>query len=289
MSKVLIVESGSSKADWLLLENGVSKLSFQTKGWNPLFMTQEEMQVRFQSYHDLKGFYKSIDQVFFYAPGCSHEESRIVLRDALVQVFVNALVEVESDLLAAARSVYKGKALFVSILGTGSNTAFYDGEVLEAFTPSLGYILGDEGSGAALGKRLLVDYLYENLPNDLYSEFSKTHSISKELVLSSVYKQENPNRFLASYVPFLVAHKSHPRVIELVKSEFQNYLDAHLISNPMCREFPIAFVGSVAFYFQEVLKELCFQNDLLMCEVIQSPIHHLEEYHRRKIDRNKTR
>ena len=284
MSKVLIVESGSSKADWLLLENGVSKLYFQSKGWNPLFMAEEEMIRRLESYVDLKVFFKSIDYVYFYTPGCSHKESKGVLKDALEDVFVNGTVEVESDLLAAARAVYHNQPLFVSILGTGSNTAFYDGDVLEQFTPSLGYILGDEGSGASLGKLLLRAYLYKNFPPDLYSEFSKKHSISKELALKSVYKEENPNRFLASYVPFLVAHKSHPYIVEMVKCEFQNYLNTHILSHPMCKDFPIAFVGSVAFYFQDVLAELCSQNNLSMTAIVQSPIHDLKEYHCRAID-----
>jgi len=276
---ILIVESGSTKADWVLLEGETIKSSFQTKGWNPLFMDAEEMKIRLRSYKELQSVFSSIKHMYFYAPGCSHIESKEVLQSLLELVFVNAKVLVQSDLLAAARAVYQDKALFVSILGTGSNTAFYDGEELEQFTPSLGYVLGDEGSGASLGKTLLRAYLYQNLPADLYMEFSEKYSISKELVLRSVYKQEHPNRFLASYVPFLVDHKTHPFVVELVKKEFEYYLNTHILSHPMSSDFPLAFVGSVGFYFQDILRELCKQNNLSVAEIVQSPIDGLKAYH----------
>ena len=276
---ILIVESGSTKADWVLLEDGVLKFSFQTKGWNPLFLNVEEMKIRLRSYKELQLVFSRVEQLYFYAPACSHAESKQVLQSLLESMFVNAKVVVQSDLLAAARAVYHDKPLFVSILGTGSNTAFYDGEELEQFTPSLGYVLGDEGSGASLGKTVLRAYLYQNLPADLYMEFSKKYSISKELVLRSVYKQEHPNRFLASYVPFLVEHKTHPFVVELVKKEFGYYLDTHILSHPMSRDFSLAFVGSVAFYFQDILRELCKQNNLSIAEIVQSPLEGLKTYH----------
>ena len=276
---ILIVESGSTKADWVLLEGGVSKISFQTKGWNPLFLEAEEMKIRLRSYKELQLVFSRIEQLYFYAPGCSHIESKEVLQSLLESMFVNAKVVVQTDLLAAARAVYKNKPLFVSILGTGSNTAFYDGELLEQFTPSLGYVLGDEGSGASLGRTLLRAYLYQNLPADLYTEFSKKYSISKELVLKSVYKQEHPNRFLASYVPFLVEHKTHPFVVELVEKEFEYYLNTHILSHPMSSDFPLAFVGSVGFYFQDILRDLCKQNNLSIAEIVQSPIDGLRTYH----------
>lgn len=276
---ILIVESGSTKADWFLLESGEVKMSFQTKGWNPLFLEIDEMKLRLQSYSELQSVFSSVKQLYFYAPGCSHIESKDNLRLLLELMFVNANVFVQSDMLAAARAVYKGKPLFVSILGTGSNTAFYDGEALEQFTPSLGYVLGDEGSGASLGRILLREYLYQRLPADLYLGFSKKHSISKDLVLQSVYKQEHPNRFLASYVPFLVEHKTHPFVVELVKKEFEDYLNTHILSHPMSCDYSIAFVGSVAFYFQDIMRELCSENNLTVSDFVQSPLKGLTAYH----------
>lgn len=279
MSKILIVESGSSKADWVVIENGFSILEFQSKGWNPLFMGAEEMYSRINLHIHLKSLFTSIEQVYFYAPGCAHQESKKMLKNTLEAIFVNAIVDVESDLLAAARATYHDKPLFVSILGTGSNTAFYDGEVLEQFTPSLGFILGDEGSGASLGRALLKAYLYKQLPSDLYLEFSKEYAISKELVLSTVYKRDKANRFLASYVPFLVDHKKHLFVEKLVKVEFENYLDTHILSNPMKSDYPIAFVGSVAFYFQDFLTDLCSEKKLSVNKFVKLPLKSLVDFH----------
>ncbi len=277
---ILIVESGSTKADWVLLESETKKISFQTKGWNPLFLEAEEMNLRLQSYVELQLVYSRIKKVYFYAPGCSHKASKEVLKLSLELMFVKAEVNVLTDMLAASRAVYEDKPLFVSIHGTGSNTAFYDGEDVEQFTPSLGYVLGDEGSGASLGRILLREYLYQRLPAELYLEFSKKYSISKDLVLRSVYKQEHPNRFLASYVPFLVEHKTDPFVVELVKREFACYLNTHILSNPMSTDYSIAFVGSVAFYFQDIMRELCLEKNLIVSDFVQSPLKGLIEYHR---------
>jgi len=280
---ILIVESGSTKADWLLVDGNDTVLSFQSKGWNPLFLSSHAMISRLNSYVELAAYMSSVQELHFYSPGISHSESKDQLQSVLESHFANAKVFVESDMLAAARSVYKGKPLFVSIMGTGSNTAFYDGEIIEQFTPSLGYVLGDEGSGVALAKVLLRDYLYKRMPRELYLEFSKSYSISKELVLKSVYKEEFPNRFLASYVPFLVAYKNHPYVIGLVKNEFQNYIDFHLKSSPMIHDYSISFVGSVAYCLQDLLREVLLQENLKMETIIQSPIQGLLAYHFRDI------
>ena len=142
--------------------------------------------------------------------------------------------------------------------------------------------MGDEGSGASLGRLLLRSYLYQNLPADLHLEFSKKHSISKEIVLKSVYKEDHPNQFLASYVPFLVTHKSHPFVKDLVQKEFKCYLDTHVLCHPLCYDYSISFVGSVAFYFQEIMSVLCLENNLNITEFVHFPIHSLIIYHTKK-------
>lgn len=276
---ILIVESGSTKADWVVLDGDKNLSSFQTKGWNPLFLSSHEMILRLKSYLELKSVYLMIKELYFYTPGYSHSLSFETLYTSLKDFFVNAKVIIQSDMNAAARSVYKDKPLFVSILGTGSNTAFYDGEIIEQLKPSLGYVLGDEGSGASLGKELLKSYLYENLPHDLFSKFSKKHSISKDMVLKSVYKQDHANQFLASYVPFLVDHKSHVFVENLVQNEFNRYLNTHILSHSMCTDYSISFVGSVAFHFQHILRKLCQENKLKMDQIVQYPINLLTRYH----------
>ena len=276
---ILIVESGSTKADWVLLD-GVNFLSsFQTKGWNPLFLSSEEMVLRLKSYSELKAVFTKILEVHFYTPGCSSSSSFNILDYSLKSFFVNANVIIKTDLYAAARAAYNGKPLIVSILGTGSNTAFYNGETIDQLKPSLGYVMGDEGSGASLGRLLLRLYLYKNLPSDLNIAFTKKHSISKEMVLKSVYKEDNPNQFLASYVPFLVTHKMHPFVKDLVQKEFKYYLETHVLSHPLCHDYSISFIGSVAFYFQDIIKTLCEEYNLDVAEFIRFPIHSLINFH----------
>ena len=276
---ILIVESGSTKADWVLLD-GVNILSsFQTKGWNPLFLSSEQMILRLKSYLELKAFFTKIKEVHFYTPGCSSASSYNILESSLRSFFLFANVIINTDLYAAARAAYNGKSLFVSILGTGSNTAFYNGESIDQLKPSLGYVMGDEGSGASLGRLLLRSYLYQNLPSDLYIDFTKKYSISKEMVLKSVYKEDQPNHFLASYVPFLVTHKMHPFVKDLVQKEFKCYIDTHIISHPLCHDYSISFIGSVAFYFQDIIKALCEEYKLEIAEFVHFPIHSLINFH----------
>lgn len=276
---ILIVESGSTKADWLLIDDHEIITSFQSKGWNPIFLLEDDMNVRLNSYSKLNPFLNSIKEVYFYTPGCSHLPSKNMLHNFLELFFTNSKIFLESDLCAAVRSAYKGDPLFVSILGTGSNTAFFDGDQIQQFRPSLGYVMGDEGSGASLGKILLRDYLYKKLPNDLYLYFSKQYSISSELVIDSVYKKDHPNQFLSSYVPFLVDHQKHPYINNIVAKEFQSYIENHLLSNPMCLDYPISFIGSVSYLFREVLTNLCANYNLKIQEFIKSPITSLHHYH----------
>jgi len=276
---ILIVESGSTKADWVLLDGINIIRSFNTKGWNPIFLSTEEMILRLKSYKELKAVYTKIIEVHFYTPGCSSASSFDILESSLKSFFVNANIIIKTDLYAAARAAYNGESLFVSIIGTGSNTAFYDGESLNHLKPSLGYVMGDEGSGASLGRLLLRSYLYKNLPSDLYKAFSKKHSISIEIILKSVYKGDNPNQFLASYVPFLVTYKMHPFVKDLVQKEFKYYLETHILSHPLCYDYSISFIGSVAFYFQDIIKTLCKEYNLDVAEFIRFPIHSLINFH----------
>lgn len=276
---ILIVESGSTKADWVVADHKAVLFSFKTKGWNLMLLEQKEMVLRFEKLVQLTSYRDKIRRIYFYAPGVSIEGSSDSLQKVLALTFKNAKIEINSDLLAAARSVYIGKPLFVSILGTGSNTAFFDGQVLIQNTPSLGFILGDEGSGACLGKEFLKCYLYKTLPKDLYVNFSKSHSISKEKVLEATYIDPNPNRFFAAYVPFLVLHKKHPFIQALVSSHFENYLSVHLLNHENKDDYPIAFVGSVAYLFSNILTSLCRKYALNKISFNQFPISGLLNYH----------
>tara|TARA_B100001093_G_C26845873_1_gene1022751 strand:+ start:1947 stop:2789 length:843 start_codon:yes stop_codon:yes gene_type:complete len=277
----LVVDSGSSKADWAIISQGKVLSCFQTKGFNPLFFSEIEMKQFLLDHKKININIGHIRQVYFYSPGFSHIDSRKLLHNTLESVFKESRIYIESDLLAACRSVYRSQPLFVSILGTGSNTAFYDGKSVQKISPSLGYILGDEGSGASLGSILIKDYLRNQLPKDIYIHFSKAHSISLERVLSSVYQEEYPNRFLASYVPFLREHIAHDYIQSILKKEFQKYFELQVLLHPLHSDFPISFVGSVAFFFEDILRQIALENGLKVSEIIQSPINNLLEFHMR--------
>tara|TARA_B110000977_G_C11065015_1_gene487465 strand:- start:619 stop:1464 length:846 start_codon:yes stop_codon:yes gene_type:complete len=276
---ILIVESGSTKADWILADPRGVQLSFTSKGWNLGLLKESEMNSRVPKLSQLIPFANKILEIHFYAPGVALEASVICFKKVLENTFKNAIIHIESDMLAAARSVYKQTPLFVSILGTGSNTAFYDGKVLLQNTPSLGYILGDEGSGSCLGKELLKAYLYKTLPNDLYLSFSKLHAISKEKALESTYILPNPNRFFAAYVPFLVAHRNHLFIESLIKIQFESYIKTHLLSNRSIHDYSVAFVGSVAFLFQDLIRSLCTKHQIKVSSFCQYPLNGLCNYH----------
>ena len=277
----LVVESGSSKADWAVISHGKVLSCFQTKGFNPLFFEEIEIKQFLLDHEQIHSIIGDVRQVYFYSPGFSHRDSRNNLHNILENVFKKSKIYIESDLLAACRSVYHSQSLFVSILGTGSNTAFYDGQSMQQITPSLGFILADEGSGAALGRTLLRDYFRKQLPEEIYLSFSKSHSISLERVLSSVYQEEYPNRFLASYVPFLSQYLAHDYVQNILRKEFQKYFNTQLLVHPMHADFTISFVGSVAFFFKDVLRQIALENGIKVSEVIQSPINGLVDYHLR--------
>jgi N-acetylglucosamine kinase-like BadF-type ATPase len=277
----LVVESGSSKADWAIIGQGIVLSCFQTKGFNPLFFDDIEMKQFLVNHQQIHGIIGDIRQVYFYSPGFSHGDSRNRLHDILGSVFKESYIYVESDLLAACRSVYHSQSLFVSILGTGSNTAFYDGKSMQQISPSLGFILADEGSGASLGRILLKDYLRKQLPEDIYISFSRAHSISLDRVLSSIYQEKYPNRFLASYVPFLSRHLTHDYVQNILRNEFQKYFNEQLLVHPLHADFTISFVGSVAFFFEDVLRQIALENGIKVSEIVQSPINGLVDYHLR--------
>lgn len=274
---ILIVESGSTKADWVIINNSEIYLSFKTKGWNPFFLSKDQMEERLQSYTELKGV--NFQEVYFYTAGVNTKVSYDNLHTVLSAFFVDVPINIESDIVAAARSVYNNVPLYVGILGTGSNLSFYDGHGFHHSTPSLGYILGDEASGAALGKELLKSYLYKSMPRDLYLKFSKEHSISKELVLESVYTKDHPNKFLASYAPFLVANRTHEFVVNLFKREFLKYLKLHLLSQANCHDYKLSLVGSVAFYFKNEIEFICKDNNIQLGKVLRSPITKLVDFH----------
>lgn len=274
----LVADSGSSKTDWIVVNNS-GNLSITTTGLNPFFKTEEDIEKElhkgFQNQVDLN----SISNIFFYGAGCSSEEKCNIVKNALKRVFPNASVKVEHDLLAAARATCGLSPGIACILGTGSNSCLFDGKKITANIPALGYILGDEGSGSYLGKRLIRSYSYGELPSDLKSKFDDTFGLTKQEILNQTYNHPFPNEYFASFATFLSANTNQPFVSELVTTAFEDFFNHHVCKYESHDSLPVHFVGSIAFYFEEILRKVGKNMNISIASIVKQPIQKLAEYH----------
>ncbi|MCL4856007.1 MAG: ATPase [Flavobacteriales bacterium] len=224
---ILIADSGSTKTDWRLVNETEQVKSFQTIGFNPYYISEQQILDEL-SKSALTEIKQQVTQVFFYGAGCSSEAKSGEIKQALQQFFTKATIEVDHDLLAAARSLSGNKAGLVAILGTGSNTCFFDGTTIVKNVSSLGFILGDEGSGAHLGKTLVTAYLNNELTEDLHQAFQQKYQLTLLDILDAVYKKPLPNRFLAQFAPFVLEHKQHPQIAAIINACFRQFIEKHI-------------------------------------------------------------
>lgn len=274
----LIAESGSSKTDWRLLGPSGEIAQAKTVGFNPYYQTEENIRITLIE-ELLPQLSKNPEVVFFYGAGCSNENNKVLVRKAIQSVFPDAIVEVEHDLLAAARALCGHEPGIACILGTGSNSCLYDGKNIVANIPSLGFMLGDEGSGGFLGKRLIIDYLSGDLPGHLIEQFNHRYKVSKEEILDNVYKKPFPNRYLASFSKFLFHHLRDPYVFDLVLSSFKLFLKKTVYKYSNYKNYTTHFTGSIAFYFNSILRTACEEYGIVMGKVIEGPIAGLTLFH----------
>lgn len=276
---ILIADSGSTKTDWCMAEQGVALKRIPTKGMNPFFQSEEEMVNEMQTslLPELEG--KHPEAVYFYGAGCAFDKVALVRR-AISRVLAldAACIEVNSDMLAAARSVCGHEAGIACIMGTGSNSCFYDGEQIVANVSPLGFILGDEGSGAVLGKLLVGDLLKNQLPAGLKEEFLKQYGLTPAEIIDRVYRQPFPNRFLASLSPFIAAHLEVPEVRQLVKQSFKAFLTRNVMQYDYCH-YRVGFNGSIAWYYRELLTEAMAEIGLQPGLIIKAPMEGLLRFH----------
>lgn len=275
---ILIADSGSTKTHWCVVNNGVVLQEIFTDGINPFYQTDMEIIALVDSQLILKLDYSEISTVYFYGAGCSFPDKKILVSRALVRFFGNALIEIQSDLLAAARSLFRHEKGIACILGTGSNSCFYDGnEIIQNVSP-LGYILGDEGSGAVLGKLLLADCLKNLLPEWIAEKLLDEYELTPAIILENVYKKPFPNRFLAKFTPFILEHIEEPTIFNLVYDSF----DAFLVRNVMqysLEDIHVGFVGSIAHYFRDTLEIVASERRIIVSEIIQNPMKGLVKFH----------
>lgn len=275
---ILIADSGSTKTSWCFSEKGKEPELFNTGGVNPFFRSTENIITEWKE-TPLASLSGKVDRVFFYGAGVVNEEKADVIKKALDVFFPEAEKEVHSDLLAAAHATLGNKSGIACILGTGSNSCLYDGKKITAHVPPLGFILGDEGSGAVLGRQLVGDYLKKTMPSELQFLFQQKYPIEYAEFLNRVYRQEKPNQFLAEFVPFLSKNIQHQYCRNLVKNAFDSFIVRNVAKYSGYENQPVCFVGSVAFYFQEQLKNVLLNRNLVPGIIVKEPLFKLMEFH----------
>ena len=277
---ILIADSGSTKTDWCVVENGVLVQQIFTKGTNPFFQSEEEIsnEIATALLPELKT--DEFDAVYFYGAGCGFPDKiEIVHRAISKQLKVKGNVEVATDMLAAARGLCGREAGIACIMGTGSNSCYYDGENIVANVSPLGFILGDEGSGACLGKLMVGDLLKNQMTPELKEKFLKQFDLTPADIIDRVYRKPFPNRFLASMSPFLAQNINEPCVHELVLNSFKAFFKRNIMQYENYQNLKVNLIGSVAFYYKEVLAEAAEAMGIQLGTIIQSPMEGLIKYH----------
>ena len=279
---ILIADSGSTKTTWCFVED--PKYVIYTQGINPYQQNEEEICAVLQHEllpslptHDLQ-----LSAIHFYGAGCTPEKAPIVACALRQVISATATIHVESDMLGAARSVCQRQPGIVCILGTGSNSCYYDGCTLHPGNPALGYILGDEGSGAYIGKRLVSDILKKQLPEDIQRLFFEETHETQANIIQRVYRTPLPNRYLASLSPFCARHREHPDIHAFLLDCFGQFFQRNIQSSQWNQEattFPIGFVGSIAHYYSSELAEAAQQYGYTIGNIVQSPLEGLVQYH----------
>ncbi len=273
----LIAESGSTRTEWCLVEGIYVVEHAFTEGINPFFQTRREISRCIRLQLPEAFFKKKSEQIYFYGAGCTNPEKKNILEASLVAQF-RAPVQAESDLLGAARGLFGSEPGIACILGTGSNSCFYNGESIIKNVRALGYILGDEGSGAVLGKMFLSDCLKNLAPADLIEAFYDRCKVTADDIMASVYNSSFPNRFLSAFSYFLVDYMDNDYVYNLVYNNFKNFFERNLLQYEY-KDYPVRFVGTIAYKYAEILKKVAQKFDFEVDRIEETAIAGLVEYH----------
>ncbi len=277
---ILIADSGSTKCDWALIdEKGNRQGDFETMGLNPYFHQPDVTEKALRDNASLTAVAEDITHIFFYGAGSSTLEMCTIMKTGLARVFKKADILVEHDLLGSAMATYDGEACISCILGTGSNSCYFDGKAVYEEIPSLAYILGDESSGSYYGKILLQEYFYKKLPDDLRIAFEAKYAPTKDEIINKIYREPNANVYLASFMKFIGEHKHHPHIQQWVTLGMIHFINIHVKCYKNWKNTPVHFVGSIAHYFMPSLLNAAEETGIRLGRIIQKPIDGLVEYH----------
>jgi glucosamine kinase len=278
---ILIADSGSTKTEWCFLFNGRKKI-IETQGASPYFLNEQQLANMMQRELVPGLNTRTPGEVFFYGTGCAAPANRAMVKRAIRKIFPQAGIEVEHDLTGAARALCGKNKGIVAILGTGSNSGYYNGKKIVRNSPGLGYVLGDEGSGAYLGKKVLQYFLYKTFDIELREKFFKKYQIDAAEILDAVYKRPLPNRYIAAFTLFLSEHRGHYMIENIIEDGLWDFFSVHLANYPESARTPIYFTGSVSFAFQDILKELCKTFGWQAGKFTAKPMDGLIAYHKNK-------
>ena len=274
---ILIADSGSTKTDWGVVKDGTLVSLICTKGLNPYFLSFEEIRDEIEKVLVPQLMGVSVDKVCFYGAGCVFDNVDTV-HNAISSCMKTSDINVYSDLLAAAHSTCGSEAGIACIMGTGSNSCFYDGQEIVKNIPPLGFILGDEGGGATLGRLLISDILKEILPQHIIDAFFEKYNITQAEILDRVYKQPFPNRFLAGFSPFLSEHIDVPEIRAIILKNFVSFFTRNVMHYDY-RNYAVNFVGSVAYHYRDVLEEAAKATDIRIGKILKKPMDGLISLH----------
>lgn len=281
---IAIVDSGSTKGDWVIVNNqGLEYIRTTTIGLNPYFINSKKVIQEIQKNNVLNKLSKKLTKIFFYGAGCSTIENNKIIENGLKIAFPNSKYYIKHDLLAAAYACYNKNPIIVCILGTGSNSCFFDGKIIREETPSLSFILGDEGSGSSLGKKLIKYFFLKKMPKKIHINFKQEFNLTDKKLNKNIYNNPFANTYLASFSKFILLHKQEPFIQKIIYDSLNEFIENQILIYPETGYVKLNFVGSIAYYYKDILNSVTSKYHLKIGQIIRKPINNLVNYHINKI------
>lgn len=280
---ILIADGGSTKADWVALnEHKKEVFRIRTLGLNPAVISEKELTNRIINIFQLVAIKDKVTEIYFYGAGCGTTKPKNTLHKVIQNIFTKATISIAEDILGAVYATGGNKPAIVCILGTGSNSCYYNGQEMQIFATSLGYSIMDEASGNYFGKKLLRDYYYKRMPKKIADSFKNKYNLDADFIKTNLYSKPNPNRYLASFAEFMFDFKDKKYIKKHIKKGFKEFFEYRILPYKNLKKTPIYFVGSIAFYFQDILHKTAKKYQLEITDIIQRPIDNLIAYHKKE-------
>ena len=283
---ILVVDSGSTKTDWIAVDiSGDTLFATQTLGLNPQVLSSAILKERIINNFDLYQNREQVTHLYFYGAGCGVDSPQQRIKKVFDEIFVHAEIIIKEDTYAAVyATVQPDEEAIVCILGTGSNCTYYDGSNIEQRVTSLGYILMDEASGNFFGKQLIRSYYFNTMPKQLALEFEKEYDLSPDAVKENIYRRENPNTYLATFSRFLIKHKDIPLFQDIIAKGLKRFINHQILQFNNAKEVPIHFIGSISHFLKDEIETALKRKGLTMGRIVQRPIDELVKYHKVLLD-----